>query len=128
MAKDIDARIAAEKAKIERAAQKLNALQQKAKSETRKRETRQKIIVGGLVLAYMEKDPSFADRIRDLIAGGVIRPHDREAVGELLNGRSWPDVPPAAAASAAKPATGFVMVEPPSVDFGKLTGTGGASA
>jgi hypothetical protein len=71
----------------------MSALQQKEKAETRKRDTRRKIIVGGLVLAYIEKDPAFADKIRELIAGGVTRPHDVAAVADLLPANNAPPAP-----------------------------------
>jgi hypothetical protein len=99
---------------MEKEAKRLNALQQKAKGEARKRETRQKIIVGGLVLAYMEKDPSFADRIRDLLAGGVTRAHDREAVAELMGGKEWLSPPSAPEPAPANEST------PAPMDFGKV--------
>jgi hypothetical protein len=80
----ISDRLAALKQKQEAIARQVNALQQKEKSESRKRDTRRKIIVGGLVLAYMEKDPAFADVVHGLIRHGVTRPHDVEAVAGLL--------------------------------------------
>jgi hypothetical protein len=63
---------------------RLNTLGQKAKSESRKLDTRRKIIVGGTVLAYMEKDARFASLIRLLLDASVGRPNDRAAIKDLL--------------------------------------------
>jgi hypothetical protein len=116
MAKDTTAKIAALKEKKDQLAKRLAALEQKARTDDRKRETRQKIIVGGLVLAYMEKDPSFADRIRELIAGGVTRPHDREAVAELLAMPAPLSSLPSPNAPASEP-TGHIDA----VEFGRVS-------
>ena len=94
MPKPIDDRIAALKAKRDTLAMRLNALETKARSQGRKRDTRRKIIVGGAVLAAMERDRIFAKHVRGLLAQAVTRPHDREAVGDLLD--------PAAPAPASK--------------------------
>ena len=56
MVKNVDERIARIKQQREALAQRLNALEQKSKSEARKRDTRRKIIVGGAIIAQMEKD------------------------------------------------------------------------
>jgi hypothetical protein len=61
---------------------RLNTLGQKAKSESRKLDTRRKIIVGGTVLAYMEKDARFASLIRLLLDASVGRPS--AAIKDLL--------------------------------------------
>ena len=45
--------------------QRLNTLEQKSKTEARKRDTRRKIIVGGAVIAQMEKDQTFADAVAE---------------------------------------------------------------
>jgi hypothetical protein len=63
---------------------RIHALEQKAKDDQRKRETRRKIIVGGVVLAEMAKDDDFAGSIATLLAHYVGRPHDRDAVADLL--------------------------------------------
>ncbi len=65
-------------------AAKLNALESKAKKEDRKRGTRRKIIVGGAVLAHMQKDHAFASSLRDLLARSVGRMMDREVIADLL--------------------------------------------
>ena len=59
-------------------------LEQKEKSQTRKLDTRRKIIVGGAVLAEMHKDPEFAAVVRALLLRYVARPNDRDAVADLL--------------------------------------------
>ena len=56
----------------------------KAKKEDRKRDTRRKIIVGGAVLAYMEKDHAFAKWLSDLLARSVGRINDRDTISDLL--------------------------------------------
>ena len=53
MANDISGRIAQLKQKQEQLARRLNALEQKEKSQTRKLDTRRKIIVGGAVLGVI---------------------------------------------------------------------------
>jgi hypothetical protein len=89
----ISDRIKALKEKQDALAKQVNALQQREKSEARKRDTRRKIIVGGLVLAYMEKDPAFADVVRGLVKHGVSRPHDLAAVSGLLPEDHAPPAP-----------------------------------
>jgi hypothetical protein len=84
MVKNVDERIARIKQQREALAQRLNALEQKSKSEARKRDTRRKIIVGGAVIAQMEKMPDFANLVRVLLNASVGRQNDREAIADLL--------------------------------------------
>ena len=84
MANDISGRIAQLKQKQEQLARRLNALEQKEKSQTRKLDTRRKIIVGGAVFAEMHKDPEFAAVVRAMLLRYVARPNDRAAVADLL--------------------------------------------
>ena len=84
MAKDISGRIAQLKQKQQQLARRLNALEQKEKSQTRKLDTRRKIIVGGAVVAEMHKDPEFAAVVRAMLLRYVARPNDRAAVADLL--------------------------------------------
>ena len=56
MVKNVEERIARIKQQREALAQRLNTLEQKSKSEARKRDTERKIIVGGAIIAQMEKD------------------------------------------------------------------------
>jgi len=113
----ISDRLAALKQKQEAIAKQMAALQQKEKAEGRKRDTRRKIIVGGIVLAYMEKDPAFADVVHGLIRQNVARPHDVAAVADLL-----PADVVAKLAAPPEPAsnTDAPKAESPSVDFRKM--------
>lgn len=106
MVMNVEERIAKIKEKKQILDARLNALEQKAKSESRKRETRQKIIVGGAVIAHMEKNPSFAAAIRALLAASVGRPNDKEAIAELLNAASGVASPAAPEKSGVSPAAG----------------------
>ena len=85
MAKDVAERIAELKAKRNKLGQRLNALEQKAKTEDRKRDTRRKIIVGGAIIAQMEKMPEFATLVRTVLNASVGRQNDREAIADLLD-------------------------------------------
>ena len=93
MPKDYSDRIAKLKQQRAKIEARLNTLDQKAKDESRKRETRQKIIIGGAVLAEMEKDDDFATSIRVLLSRYVGRPRDKETLGDIL--RSPKDPPEA---------------------------------
>ena len=85
MVKNVEERIARIKQQREALAQRLNTLEQKSKSEARKRDTRRKIIVGGAIIAQMEKDTGFAATVRQILAAAVGRQNDREAIADLLN-------------------------------------------
>jgi hypothetical protein len=65
---------------------RLNVLDQKSKLENRKLDTRCKIIVGGSVIAHMQKNPDFAKLIRVFLETSVGRPNDRAAIRHLLTG------------------------------------------
>ena len=84
MPADISQRIANLKQQREKLSHRLNALEQKEKSQTRKLDTRRKIIVGGAIVAEMHKDPEFASLVRALLLRYVARPNDRAAIAELL--------------------------------------------
>ncbi len=88
MVKNVEERIARIKQQREALAQRLNTLEQKAASEARKRDTRRKIIVGGAIIAQMEKDAAFANAVRKILAQSVGRQNDREAIADLLNAAS----------------------------------------
>jgi hypothetical protein len=88
MVKNVEERIARIKQQREALAQRLNTLEQTAKSEARKRDTRRKIIVGGAIIAQMEKDASFAAAVRKILAQSVGRQNDREAIADLLDAAS----------------------------------------
>ena len=78
MAKDVTKRIAELKGTL------ANTLEQKAKTEDRKRDTRRKIIVGGAILVEMQKQPAFAQIMAQMLSATVGRQSDREAIADLL--------------------------------------------
>ena len=94
MAKNVDERIARIKQQREALAQRLNALEQKAASEARKRDTRRKIIVGGAIIAQMEKEGGFR----------CLRPHksSRNLSGVKMTARPLPICSPPPPASPAR--------------------------
>lgn len=101
MAKDYNERIAKLKADREKLDARLNKLSQQAKDEDRKRDTRRKIVVGGAILAYMEKDESFARAVRSILGAYVGRPKDKEVIEDLLKELTQP-TPAAPAQEAAQ--------------------------
>ena len=104
MQKTLPDRIAALKAKKDKLAERLNALEAKAKNVDRKRETRRKIVIGGAVLVAIEKDPALAAQIRALLAQNVGRSIDREAIADLLaKPAAAPVEAPSPAAATASP-------------------------
>lgn len=73
-------------------AQQLAAAEQKAarlrtemSKKARKLDARQKIIVGGTVIAAMEADPELRAKIVTLLQQKVTRPLDKEAVAAWLS-------------------------------------------
>jgi hypothetical protein len=84
MKKPLPDRIAELKQRKHKLTARLNTLESKAKKEDRKRDTRRKIIVGGAVLAHMEKDHAFANWLRSLLACSVGRINDRQTISDLL--------------------------------------------
>ena len=80
--------------KREKLDSRLNTLQQKAKVESRKLDARRKIVVGGAVIARMEKDPAFAASIRSLLLASVGRPKDRAAIADLVGETPAPSPAP----------------------------------
>jgi predicted house-cleaning NTP pyrophosphatase (Maf/HAM1 superfamily) len=63
------------------AVQKLEGLEKK---QRRKLDTREKIVIGGTVLARMRTNPQFKNTIVELLKDGVKKPFDREAVAQWL--------------------------------------------
>lgn len=66
------------------------ALQRKAPAEQalarlgadgRKRDTRRKIVIGGVVVALARRDPSFARGLREMLDRELSAPRDRSLVG-----------------------------------------------
>ena len=84
MSKPIADRIAALKEKQDLLAARLNTLTATAKKEQRKRDTRRKIIVGGVVLLAIEKDTVLAERVKALLVQSVGRPIDKAVIADLL--------------------------------------------
>lgn len=82
--KSLAERIAAAKARKQAVAERLSTLEAKAKAVDRKRDTRRKIIVGGVVLSAMEKDSALAAQIRKLLQSYVGRAHDKDVLADLL--------------------------------------------
>lgn len=84
MKRSLEDQIAAARlAKAQRDA-RLAALEAKAKTVARKRDTRRKIVVGAAVLVEMERTPRFAAFVRDMLDKAVTRPQDRETITDLL--------------------------------------------
>lgn len=81
---DVQDRITKLKEKREKLDQRLNSFAQKAKTVERKRDTKRKIVVGGAILAHLDKDPAFAASVRSLLAASVGRISDREVIADLL--------------------------------------------
>jgi hypothetical protein len=111
MPRPITDRIAALKAKQDQLAARLKPLEARAKLEDRKRDTRRKIIVGGTVLAAMEKDQAFAAGVAALLARWVERPNDRAVIADLLpgGGGAAPPALPVSAGGGATPAGSGVV-------------------
>lgn len=84
MPKPLADRIAALKEQKEQLNARLNTLEAKAKTEERKRETRRKIIVGGVVLAAMKADPSLAGTIKRLVRIGVTKDNDKDVLRDFF--------------------------------------------
>lgn len=59
----------------------LDDISAREKAQARKDDTRRKIIIGGLVMARMEKDADFKATIDALIERGVTRAVDRQVLG-----------------------------------------------
>lgn len=53
---------------LEQAKARVQKLKAKARSEDRKRDTRRKIILGGILLAEARRDPAIGQRVRQWIA------------------------------------------------------------
>lgn len=75
-------RLKKRKEEIER---QLKALEESEKQAARKRETRQKIIVGAAVLAHAAKDAAFAKTLREVLAVAVVEERNRAVIADLLN-------------------------------------------
>ncbi|TFZ54923.1 mobilization protein [Methylorubrum sp. Q1] len=71
-------RIEAARLRLEQAKNRLRQLEARASQEERKRDTRRKIILGGLLLDAAGKEPRFAGLLDELV-GRIQRPQDRTA-------------------------------------------------
>jgi hypothetical protein len=105
MAGDISERKAKLLAKQEKLKNQLNALEQREKQDNRKRDTRRKIVVGGAILAAIEKNDGLAAMVRTVLAAYVGRAQDRDVIADLLQ--------PSAPASAPSPQPAAQQPEPP---------------
>jgi len=56
------------------------------KFRDRKRDTRRKVVAGGVVLKHAKHDPDFGRALRDLLRIHLTRPQDRALFPELLDG------------------------------------------
>jgi hypothetical protein len=59
-------------------------IENKAKTEDRKRDTRRKIIIGGAVLADAALHPETAQFMDDVLARAVIAPRDKEFLAAMF--------------------------------------------
>jgi hypothetical protein len=75
---DRRAKLEERRAKID---QQLRALEAREKQAERKRDTRRKIVAGGIVLTHAEMHPEFADQLNGLLERFVTRDADRELFG-----------------------------------------------
>lgn len=73
-----DERIEAARKKLDQARERLKALEARAVQEERKRDTRRKIILGGLLLDAAAKEERFA-ALRDELVTRIKRPQDKTA-------------------------------------------------
>ena len=71
--------------KIAQKQQELAQLETRAAEAKRKADNRQKIIIGGTVLAAMREDADFRAQIVALMKQRITRPLDQEAVAEWLS-------------------------------------------
>lgn len=67
-----------QEAQLKARIQKKNA---QVRGAARKRDTRRKIIVGGLALKHADLDPKFGEALKKLIQEHVKRPEDRKLFG-----------------------------------------------
>jgi len=80
------------KAEIE---QQLKTLEARDKQAARKRDTRQKIVVGAAVLAHAAKDGEFAKTLRAVLNVAVTEERNRALVADWIDGAKIAAKPPA---------------------------------
>lgn len=78
MPEQLDAKIAAARKRAEQAKARLQTLEAKANAQARKRDTRRKVILGGLLLDAAEKDDRFT-RVVTALMERISRDQDRKA-------------------------------------------------
>ncbi len=59
-------------------------IENKAKTENRRLDTRRKIIVGAAVLAHAQQQPAFAEALRGALRAAVTKDADRALIADLL--------------------------------------------
>ena len=69
---------------IAEAQKRLKQIETKQKAKDRARDTKRKIVLGGMVSAAMEKDPAFKAVIVAMAREKITRPSDKQAVADLL--------------------------------------------
>ena len=87
------------KAELENKRQQITAqlarIEAREKQKERKKDTRQKIIVGGAVLAHARLDAAFADQLAAILGKAVTRDIDKDTIADLFSkpdtGKIQPD-------------------------------------
>src|SRR5688572_13268078 len=76
-------RIEEQRKKVQQATQRLKDMEARARTKTRRDDTRRKIIAGALALEHTEKnkDSAFAKKMLALLDEYVVRPYERELFG-----------------------------------------------
>ena len=70
---------------------RLTDLQRRINARERKTDTQRKIIIGGMVLAAMEKNSALAEQIAALARQKITRPQDRAAFPEWFDAQNVAD-------------------------------------
>ena len=70
--------------RIEQTRARLQQMEAKEQTSRRKSETREKIVIGGTVLAAMREDEGFRRQVVKMLEERVTRPADRTAVAQWL--------------------------------------------
>ena len=83
--KSLEERKAALEHRRHQLAAQLAKLDAQAKTQERKKDARQKIIVGGAVLAHARLHPEFASTLADILGKAVTRETDRNTIADLLH-------------------------------------------
>ena len=77
-------RLAALKQKEAALKARIAKLENKAKAQDRKRDTRRKIIIGGAVMAHTKHDKAFGAALRQALQAAVTKDADREVIKDFL--------------------------------------------